>query len=467
MLVMIELKYVNPDKKSGILKYRRRIPKALQLALGKTEFVVSFKTDNHEIALGMYDRIHNRVELELSNALEKSPEEITYQATLKDLQKHSLIERGATEMQPFSSETDQETGTRSARVLQKLATTKGTKPNPDKWDESGEFERLVTAQFGGLEKPRLTLREAQRIYIKAKRRKPTVARIDNDTKRVVDYLCRLMKKEDPFLWEIDREAARQFRDRMLEEGSSPATVMRRISSIKPVIQHIIREQLEEGLKNHFAELPVEELREENEKEKREALTISEIGKVTSYIESKNQGLRDIWVLLTLTGARGNEICGMTWDDVILDHETPHILIRPNSIRGTKNNTKRGIPLVGAALATLTKRATGHKSGEPVFPAYSKARGADAASTLFVKTMKQAKVWEKTRKVPYSLRHAHKDWMTRVAPADVCRRIHDHSGGSIEANYGSDDLLDILKAHLVKALAASGADQLKYPWLETK
>lgn len=123
--------------------------------------------------------------------------------------------------------------------------------------------------------------------------------------------------------------------RILSKPQAPATVMRRISSIKPVIQHIIREQLEEGLKNHFAELPVEELREENEKERREALTIPEIVNVTSYLEGKNRSLQDIWVLLTLTGARGNEICGMTWDDVILDHETPHIWIRPNSIRGTK------------------------------------------------------------------------------------------------------------------------------------
>ncbi|MEP5760883.1 MAG: site-specific integrase [Litoreibacter sp.] len=443
MLVMIELKYVNPDKKSGILKYRRRIPKALQLALGKTEFVVSFKTDNHELALRMYDQVHRNVEIELNAAREKSPEAIAYQATLKDLQKHSLIENGATKVTAYSTETNEPTDIKAARVLHELAVSKGTKSNPDNWDDSGEFERIVAAKFGGLEKPRITLREAQRIYIKAKRRKPTVARIDGDTKRVVSYLCDLMNKEDPFLWEIDREVTRQFRDKMLNEGSSPATVMRRISSIKPIIQHIIREQLEDGLRNHFAELPVEELREENEKEKREALTVLEITKVIDKLGTKNRELQDLWVLLTFTGARGNEICGLAWDDVKLDHETPHILIRPNSIRGTKNNTKRGIPLIGAALKTLTVRAGGHRQDEPVFPSYSRSRGADAASTMLVKIMKQADVWVKTRKVPYSLRHAHKDWMTRVAPRDICGRMHDHSGGSIEANYGSDDLLDIL------------------------
>lgn len=466
MLVMIELKYVNPDKKSGILKYRRRIPKTLQLALGKTEFVVSFKTDSHELALGMYDQVHDGVERELALAREKSPEKISYQATLKDLQKHSLIEDAVTEALPLDTAKGEELSAKARRVLQELAISNETKANSSTWDESGELERLVAAQFGGLKKPRLTIREAQKIYIRSKRRKPTVARIDRDTRRVVDYLCSLMKKEDPFLWEIDREVARQFRDRMLDEGSSPATVMRRISSIKPVIQHIIREQLEEDLRNHFAELPVEELREENEKDKREALTLPEISKVISKLETKNRELQDLWVLLTLTGARGNEICGMAWDDVILDHEVPHIWIRPNSIRGTKNNTKRGIPLVGAALETLTLRAKDYELTQPVFPSYCRTRGADAASTMLVKTMKQAQVWEKTRKVPYSLRHAHKDWMTRVAPTDICRRIHDHSGGSIEANYGSDDLLDMLRDYLAKALEASQVDQLKFPWLNS-
>jgi len=44
MLVMVELKYVFSDKKSGVFKYRRRVSEDLQLALGKKEFVISFKT---------------------------------------------------------------------------------------------------------------------------------------------------------------------------------------------------------------------------------------------------------------------------------------------------------------------------------------------------------------------------------------------------------------------------------------
>ncbi len=44
MLVITELNYVYEDSKSGILKYRRRVLANLQLALGKKEFVISFKT---------------------------------------------------------------------------------------------------------------------------------------------------------------------------------------------------------------------------------------------------------------------------------------------------------------------------------------------------------------------------------------------------------------------------------------
>ena len=145
MLVMIELKYANPDKKSGILKYRRRIPKALQLALGKTELVVSFKTTNHELVLSMYDHVHNRIERELANALEKSPEGVAYQATLKDLEKYSLIESGETALSPYGPDTDQEPDMRFASTLHNLAVAKGAKSGPETWD-LGRGPHAGTAQ---------------------------------------------------------------------------------------------------------------------------------------------------------------------------------------------------------------------------------------------------------------------------------------------------------------------------------
>ena len=113
MLVMIKLNYVTADSKSGILKYRRRVPSSLQLALGKKEFVISFKTKQHERVLQAYDQVHRQVERELAVAREKSPEQISYQATLIDLRKHDLVDPRAVASGPLTIGVDEELGMKS------------------------------------------------------------------------------------------------------------------------------------------------------------------------------------------------------------------------------------------------------------------------------------------------------------------------------------------------------------------
>jgi integrase len=54
-----------------------------------------------------------------------------------------------------------------------------------------------------------------------------------------------------------------------------------------------------------------------------------------------------WIPLVLlfTGARPSEIAGLESADVVVDHEVPHFLIRPNGTRGIKNpKSKRMVPV---------------------------------------------------------------------------------------------------------------------------
>jgi integrase len=177
--------------------------------------------------------------------------------------------------------------------------------------------------------------------------------------------------------------------------------------------------------------------------------------------SKNQDIADLWGLLVFTGARPSEILGLERQDVDLSHLVPHLNIRPNRLRRLKTETSiRKVPLVGPALAIMRRRIElsqiNPDGGAPVFPRYASSSGTNTASALMTKAMKQAQVWEKTVKVPYSLRHSHKDWMRRVAPEYWVNLLHGHAQGGIAANYGGDDMLDQLANYTEKACRTSGA-----------
>ena len=66
-------------------------------------------------------------------------------------------------------------------------------------------------------------------------------------------------------------------------------------------------------------------------------------------------------------------------------------------------------------------------------------------------MRRAGVHENRRKVPYSIRRAHKDWMRRVTSELYTDLVHGHSDGRSSRDYGTDRMLDILRENILKAL----------------
>lgn len=51
------------------------------------------------------------------------------------------------------------------------------------------------------------------------------------------------------------------------------------------------------------------------------------------------------LVLLFTGARPSEVAGLRTEDVVIDHEVPHILIVPSDVRGLKNSkSKRMVPI---------------------------------------------------------------------------------------------------------------------------
>ena len=78
-------------------------------------------------------------------------------------------------------------------------------------------------------------------------------------------------------------------------------------------------------------------------------------------------------LIVTTKARSNEICGLAVDDIFLDCKDPYIYIRPNALRGLKNDqSERKVPIPEVILElgfpdyVAAIRAAGHRA---LFPEY--------------------------------------------------------------------------------------------------
>jgi integrase len=78
-------------------------------------------------------------------------------------------------------------------------------------------------------------------------------------------------------------------------------------------------------------------------------------------------------LITTTKSRSNEICGLAVDDIFLDCKDPYIWIRPNALRGLKNDqSERKVPIASRILElgfgeyVEAMRMAGHKA---LFPEY--------------------------------------------------------------------------------------------------
>ncbi|WP_242517515.1 MULTISPECIES: site-specific integrase [Hyphomonadaceae] len=113
-------------------------------------------------------------------------------------------------------------------------------------------------------------------------------------------------------------------------------------------------------------------------------------------------LRVIIYLLIETGARLSEIVNLRPDDIQLDHDIPHIIIRPEQNRELKtSDSEREIPLVGVALPAMKLCPNG-------FEHYYDRNTLVSANLM--KAFKQRELLPSKDHVIYSLRHSFEDRM---------------------------------------------------------
>lgn len=242
---------------------------------------------------------------------------------------------------------------------------------------------------------------------------------------------------------------------LTERQNKPSTVRRRVNSLRAIVNRAI-EDYDLDIKNPFNR-PRLEARAAGSQEDRLPFHASHLDAISQYIGASGAGpeTRLLLTLLKATGCRPMEIAGLDWADVHLDHDVPHVMIRPNAHRGLKTlNAERDVPLVGDAHSKLAAYSKPGATG-PMFS--GRARDTGALSQRLNKAIRAAGVPRSARLVVYSFRHGFEQALRDSGAApDLQRYLLGHGEQSITDRYGaSKPSLTLLRSAIESAMPHLG------------
>ena len=244
------------------------------------------------------------------------------------------------------------------------------------------------------------------------------------------------------LADITRADANTFRDYLLNR-MAPNSVVRTVGVIKAAMNHVIIENdLEQ--RNVFQRIKIKGAGAS--KDDRLPMTDNQLEMLLPEYKG-NPTAYALLVSLADTGARLAEVVGLEAQD--LDLATGCLHIRHNSLRRLKTKTStRSIPLSPRATECLRQQQVGLSDTDPLFPAYARPRGSDAASAMLMKRLR-TQITDKKVTI-HSLRHRMKDKLRNTGcPEAISLAILGHSTNTVAANYGSGYALEVMRGHLVK------------------
>jgi len=131
----------------------------------------------------------------------------------------------------------------------------------------------------------------------------------------------------------------------------------------------------------------------------------------------NDEARRLFYILAETGLRPSEACNLSAATIKLDGDIPHVEVRPEGREMKTHQSRRDIPLVGAALIAIRHHPQG-------FPRYRD--NADALSALINQALTARSLRPAAGQSLYSLRHTFEDRLTAVeAPEKVVASLMGH------------------------------------------
>ena len=242
--------------------------------------------------------------------------------------------------------------------------------------------------------------------------------------------------------------AAKFRDWLINRSLSTSSIKRIFSTIRAVFNLTIQEQ---GLActNAFSNtyLP------SDERPKRAVISPEDIKRVQKVCLDIADERRLLIALISDTGMRLSEALGLVWDDIHLEHEFPHLDLKPHPWRRLKtSSSKRIIPLVGTSLEAI--KIMHRQCDNPfLFKSYASKDGCNgnSCSATLNKWLKQ----HISDAVIHSFRHSFRD---RLRNAGVQTEMIDQLGGwsrqSVGRSYGNGFSLRLLHLEMKQCFSVT-------------
>jgi integrase len=449
----------------GTWSYRRDVPKKLVPLWGKTSEKVKLETKDYALAYRKAAAVNLEFDARakrLRQLLAGNPLSTEH---LREEAREILTSRGIHPQQIPSTKDEADEFFQKQEdykdiYIQTIYTKQGYNPDGTIWTEYVEdpnnpyHEAYEILQGKPIRSIIPTVTEATEMYLKvnAREKKRTPANQKKHEQRIWRAVNAL-GKSDMLITDFNRLRARRHKEAL--EHNNPNwkadTLNKTIGMLTAVFTLAIREY-ELPMVNPWSGLKDEVLDREDD---RRSFTPDELSRYVEGLDKLNTEARLIGLLMVHTGCRTMEAAGLTFGELQLQNNTPHLQLRPNQIRSLKNKqSKRDVPLIDKALDELRPYLAQCKSVDPrapVFPRYGRDGGMDAVSQLLNGVIRKRLKIDDPTLVAYSTRHTMKDKMRTIrAATELQHSILGHGKRTDADNYGEGELLRYLLDELVKA-----------------
>ncbi len=246
--------------------------------------------------------------------------------------------------------------------------------------------------------------------------------------------------------ELKHHHITQYRDHQLARGLRPASVRKHNNTLNAILNMAFKHLDIDRLS------PFRSLRIKGEWEDVRPIpliTKDMLYQVKDRLLSGDAPYRWIGLIQLNTGMRVSEPSLARLDDLVLDHEIPHLWVRKNAITDRKTKTSiRAVPLVGVSLVAAKKLHAYAKlrNSEWLAPNYARDNGNTSCSAIINKSLRDLNFRS------HMFRHAFIDRLKACndIPTRVAESVTGHSrGGSEFDTYGSvgytlEQKLEIIK-----------------------
>ena len=238
--------------------------------------------------------------------------------------------------------------------------------------------------------------------------------------------------------------AAHFRDWCVEQGMTISTVKRVFGSVRAIINLVMREHGIEG-SNAFSGTFMPD---RGDASTRQPIPTDKLITIQRCCQTTDDEPRWLAALISDTGMRLSEAAGLAREDIVLDADIPHVIIRPQPWRRLKTKgSERTLPLVGASLWAARRAVEASQNSPYLFPRYCNNKGckANSASAALNKWLKQT---IGDGYVRHSFRHSMRDRLRAVnCPSEMIDQIGGWLKRSVGEGYGEGFTLDNIRKQM--------------------